>query len=487
MTIDRRLFLAGAFAGASTLVLSACTPQKPSPGPTSSVTTAPVPTPTGTAVPRPSAFVRNSWGADPYAYGSTSYLPVGGTPEHRIDLAQNVGDRVFFAGEATDSTAPGTVEGAYASGVRAAGEISAIAAEGEKIAVIGAGLAGAVAARRLADAGYQVFVFEARDRLGGRIATSTPDDWPVPVDSGAFWFEDSGTSTLGTALQDAQLSTDPIDLTVAAVDAAGASVDLGDAGARAIERAVAWAAEQPLDLPLIDALVGSGAADPTAAEPADGVNDADRIASALAAGPSLAQGASAAEISGWYALGDPASAPTSTPTPAPGDGSLYAPDGLGALVSSLLTDVEVALKTVVTSVGYDLDGVSIRLSTGESFAAGRVLVTVPLGVLKTDALAFDPPLPFAHRTAIGALGMGVVDTLWLRFDESFWSTDAVRWSLVDGSDALTEWLNLEPLTGEPILVALIGADAALATEQLGDDDLLTAAMAALAPFAAVAD
>jgi monoamine oxidase len=478
MTIDRRLFLAGALGSASVLILSACTPGTSGPKPTKSVTAAPVPTPTTTAVPAPSAFVRSSWSTDPYAYGSMSYLPVGGTPEHRTDLAANVVDRVFFAGEATDTDAPGTVQGAYASGVRAAGEIAAVAGDGEKIAIIGAGLSGAVAARRLSDAGYAVTLFEARDRVGGRIATSTPEGWAAPVETGALWFDASGQSTFTTALEDANVGVAPIDLTVTAVDASGAEVDLGDTGAKAIEKARAWAATQPLDVSLLDAFIGSGAPDPSTAEPG-GLDDADRVAASLAAGAALQLGADAEEISGWYGLGDS----SSTATPAPTEGPNIVTDGFAQLVSSLLTDLEVSLKTVVTSVGHDLDGASLRLSTGESFAADRVLVTVPIGVLKTDALAFDPPLPFAHRTAIGAIGMGVVDVIQLRFEEPFWATDAVRWSLVDTADALTQWLNLEPITGEPVLVALVGADAALAVQQLSDEELVTAAMSALAPFA----
>lgn len=481
MTIDRRLFLTGALTGAGVLVLSACTPSRPSTKPTKSVTPAPVPTPTTTAVPEPSAFVRSSWSADPYSFGSVSYLPVGGTPEHRVDLAANVADRVFFAGEATDSSAPGTLTGAYSSGIRAAAEIGAIASDGEKVAVIGAGLAGAVAARRLSDAGYAVTVFEARDRVGGRIATSTPDGWNIPVESGPIWFD---AASLDQAVADAELGTTPFDPAVSAIDGSGAAADLGDTAPRALAAAATWAAEQPLDVSLADALQASGAPDPAAVTPGDGLNDAERIAAGIAGGLELQQGATVAEISGWYGLGDPEAAPTPTPTPGDESSTVITVDGLANLVAAQLTDIEVSLKTVVTSIGHDLDGVSIRLSTGESFAAQRVLVTVPLGVLKTDAIAFDPPLPFAHRTAIGALGMGVVDTLWLRFEEPFWTTDAVRWSLVDTEDALTQWLNLEPLTGEPILVALVGADDALAIEQLSDDELMLAAMSALAPFAA---
>ena len=44
----------------------------------------------------------------------------------RKELARAASNRLFFAGEATDSDYFGTVHGAYLSGVRAANEILAI-------------------------------------------------------------------------------------------------------------------------------------------------------------------------------------------------------------------------------------------------------------------------------------------------------------------------------------------------------------------------
>jgi monoamine oxidase len=63
------------------------------------------------------------WAADPFARGAYSWLPVGGL-DAPAALAAPVGDRLFFAGEATDTGGdPGTVHGALATGTRAAGQI----------------------------------------------------------------------------------------------------------------------------------------------------------------------------------------------------------------------------------------------------------------------------------------------------------------------------------------------------------------------------
>ncbi len=59
------------------------------------------------------------WKQDPFAGGSYSCLPLGATPRD-IDLLAQPAGRLFFAGEATSSSAPATVHGAWLSGKREA-------------------------------------------------------------------------------------------------------------------------------------------------------------------------------------------------------------------------------------------------------------------------------------------------------------------------------------------------------------------------------
>jgi monoamine oxidase len=65
----------------------------------------------------------HNWSRDPYAQGAYSYVKAGGLSQLSI-LAQPVADTLYFAGEATDTEGrTGTVDGALATGVRAAEQI----------------------------------------------------------------------------------------------------------------------------------------------------------------------------------------------------------------------------------------------------------------------------------------------------------------------------------------------------------------------------
>jgi monoamine oxidase len=75
------------------------------------------------SLPSAEAVLVTRWQADPYARGAYVYLPVGATPADYDRLAAPVGNRLFFAGEATHRHYPGTVHGAYLSGIREAQRI----------------------------------------------------------------------------------------------------------------------------------------------------------------------------------------------------------------------------------------------------------------------------------------------------------------------------------------------------------------------------
>jgi len=79
----------------------------------------------GSAIPQPEAALVTRWGQDPFTLGAYSCNTLGSTDRSRAELAQPVAGRLFFAGEATEPRAYGTVHGAWLSGQRAARELLA--------------------------------------------------------------------------------------------------------------------------------------------------------------------------------------------------------------------------------------------------------------------------------------------------------------------------------------------------------------------------
>ncbi len=458
--MTRRELFFGAGVGAVTMLLASCTPE---PAPTATPTATPDPMPS-TAVPAPAASLRSTWAADPFSRGAVSYTRIGVQSQTRETLAEPVEGRLFFAGEATDAAAPGTLRGAVRSGDSAAMRLRATAEPGERIAVIGAGLAGAAAVKRLSGSDLDITVFEARDRLGGRTQSHLDDGWGVPVQLGG-WLLPAETDAETDAEAAERLGL-------------GASLETADL-ASALWLSPDGDIDAPTDQPLVAAIAAAQAltADISLAEALaeTGSDPEDSALAALLADLATTAGADADVLSSWFPPALPAAAR---------EGII---SDFGAVIAEMLGDAQVSLSSAVTRIAHDDTGVSLRLGTGESTSFDRVIVTVPLGVLQREGIEFSPALPFSHRGAINALGMGHAETIWLRYDEPFWQTDAVLWHTVGGEHLVRTWINLHPVTGESILVGLVGGSAAEKFADLDENDALLAVLTALEAYLPSAD
>src|SRR6185295_4526034 len=77
----------------------------------------------GERIPDPIDMQRSKWLADPFAHGTLVHIPPGQTTENHRILGRPVG-RLHFAGDSTNAELPGTVFGAFLSGVREAERIA---------------------------------------------------------------------------------------------------------------------------------------------------------------------------------------------------------------------------------------------------------------------------------------------------------------------------------------------------------------------------
>ena len=100
-----------------------------------------------------------------------------------------------------------------------------------------------------------------------------------------------------------------------------------------------------------------------------------------------------------------------------GAGDYRIMEGYTTLHDALSEGIDLRLNTVVEMVDWSQTPVVVTTASGESYRADRVLITLPLGVLKAGKVRFVPELPPEKQAAIDALVMGPALKLIYRFTE----------------------------------------------------------------------
>ena len=345
------------------------------------------------------------------------------------------------------------------------------------VIVIGAGAAGLAAASTLRAAGVEVRVLEARARIGGRIHTSTV--WPdVSVDLGALWIHGSEDNPLVDLAERANsplavcdldrvamywhdgepLSDD--DLTIlddhwteltTHIDHVRNLVDEEDEGDIALGDVLEdWLDELEVagsELQLLAWAVNTEWEHECTADVAD--------LSLL-----------------WFDAMDAFD----------GD-DLLLPRGYASLLAPIAAGLFIELEQVVEHIAWSEDGDQINVQVrgnATPLTASAVICTLPLGVLKSDAVTFEPSLPRQKQRAIERLGVGNTNRVWLRFPSVFWDAEAHLLSIVSQNKGKwMEWLNAAPHTGQPLLVGLNAADMAREMDRWSDEEVVASAMTSL--------
>lgn len=81
---------------------------------------------------------------------------------------------------------------------------------------------------------------------------------------------------------------------------------------------------------------------------------------------------------------------------------------------------EVKLNTPVKSINYGGDPIIITDKSGNTFEVNKVIVTVPLAVLKSGGISFSPALPGEMTSSFGKFGMDASIRVVLDFKKNFW-------------------------------------------------------------------
>ena len=329
------------------------------------------------------------------------------------------------------------------------------AAEKFDVIIVGAGISGIAAGKKLKDHGFSVLILEGRDYVGGRMHTVSLSG--IPVDLGASFIEGTTNNpivalttqfnipskafnwdtyiifnTFSKPFQ--ELSNGQYNQIDKLTDALYAQIEkLQDAGlgknvslAKGLK---SWiASHSALNRLLLRYIIGAEIEHDYGA-------DADTL--------SLNNFDQDDRIHGGYKI---------------------MVKGYQPLVQALMksSNLDVRLQHKVTAISYNNKGGEVVTSKGRFFGKW-VICTVPLGVLKLPAgdpnhINFTPPLPAAKQGAIHRLQMGILDRTILLFPNNFW--DKAPWyqhlliGRVPSSAKNGQWIeaiNLAPFLKRPVL------------------------------------
>lgn len=333
------------------------------------------------------------------------------------------------------------------------------------VAVIGAGAAGLYVADILRSKGIKVTVYEAGNQIGGRVKSlrnqpteAYPNgplmssDFPIELGADAYIGTDS---TLGKIVQAYSLRTTEypstanhfvMDNTAKSATEWGSDPDFAAAIAFRQNLSSLAGSAQSVQQAVVAAGIGS------------------RAHSFLNGMIGNAYGADN-DLAGAGGIGEEEALRT-------GDGKILVLTGnpLQELLISRFSGVQpsVKLNTAITSIQYGADPILLTASDGATYQADKVIVTVPVSVLKGGGISFSPSLPSTHTASLAKIGMGASFRAIVEFKRNFWGETT---GFIFGSGNVPEFMSagLNRSTFNATLQITVNGTKAQTYSSLGDN------------------
>ncbi|XVF83077.1 hypothetical protein PTKIN_Ptkin16aG0103600 [Pterospermum kingtungense] len=343
------------------------------------------------------------------------------------------------------------------------------------VVVIGAGLAGLAAARQLMRFGFKVTVLEARKRSGGRVYTKKMEGGNM-VSAAADLGGSVLTGTLGNPLGivakqlGASLFKVRDKCPLYRTDGSLVDPDIDMKVETAFNRLLDKASKLRQLMGEVAMDVSLGAALETFRQVyGDAVTEEEinlfnwHLANLEYANAGLVSKLSLA----FWDQDDPFDM---------GGDHCFLPGGNGRLVQALAENVPILYEKIVHTIRYGSDGVQV-MAGSQVYEADMALCTVPLGVLKSGSIKFVPELPQRKLEGIKRLGFGLLNKVGMLFPYVFWGTDLDTFGhLIEDPSRRGEFFlfySYAPVSGGPLLLALVAGEAAHRFETLPPTDAVT--------------
>lgn len=330
----------------------------------------------------------------------------------------------------------------------------------KSVIVVGAGISGLAAAKKLKEKGFSVTILEAQDRVGGRLRTNR--SLGVAFDEGASWIHGVNGNPITDLAQKAGMNTFHTN------DESILSYDQGGA----LRSPASYQAAEEAFYNILETLMNSG-------NPAQSFETVFNAQYPHYATDRLWKFFLSAFLT--FDLGDLDQLSSQLYNEGEEFGGVekIAVNGYDTIPNYLASGLDLRLNQKVSQVDYSGDKVKVT-HNGMVSEADYVLVTVPLGVLKNNVIAFSPALPAAKQTAIQKVGMNCVNKFLLTWDSAFWDDVQYLSYTPEVSDKFNYFVNVKKF--HPSVNALMTfayADYGRQTESMSDSQVTSAIMAHL--------
>ena len=354
-------------------------------------------------------------------------------------------------------------------------------AERVDVVIVGAGVAGLAAAKRLAEAGATVVVLEARDRIGGRVHTVRDSRTPLPIELGAEFVHGSAPEVVEIARENK----------LVICDIHGERWRPGRGKLERFDDEVFWS-----DIgKVMKRLDPKRAPDRSFQEFLESKPGGRSLARQRTLAREYVQGFHAADIT---RVSERALADGGAPEDEEEKRQGRILDGYDRVPSALATSVagSVRLSAAVHEIAWEPGAVEVRYAHSPNdtltVSARAAIITVPLAVIQDatapSAIRFMPDVEDV-RQAASRLAMGTVGRIVLLFREPFWESTAMKrrtgghslaqLSFVHSSDAdVPVWWTAAPARGRT-LVGWAGGTTAARLVARGPAEVEARAVAAI--------
>ncbi len=325
---------------------------------------------------------------------------------------------------------------------------------GKSVVVIGGGISGLAAAKKLKQQGFNVTVLESQEKVGGRLRTNR--SLGIAFDEGASWIHGPNGNPITSLASKSGAKT---------FLTSDESVKVFDTNGRNYSDEVLTKAENQFDNAL-NAVRNAGTQKqsfqtvfntlyPTKA-------DDNLWKYMLSAYLEFDTGGDISKLSSKFFDDDEES----------NGEDLIITNGYDKVTDFLAHGLDIKLNTRVININYSNKKVSVE-ANDYIIVADYVIVSVPLGVLKNNSINFTPDLPTNKTNAIKKTNIGNVNKFLLVWNKPFWETNLQYIGYAsDTKGKYNYFLNMRKFTHSNALMTFAFGDYATKTESMTESQII---------------